>query len=89
MNNEVMMEDIILNKEKLEEQYRKAEDYRYVPRLVWMEMYLPRFEKKYGKFNYSSESISNKQKCQELLDYFGNICGINKVEEIYKRGRRH
>lgn len=86
MNNEIMMETNIKSNVTLEERHRKDEDYRYVPSLVWMEMYLPRFESRYGEFNYSSDDISNKQKCEELLDYFGNICGVSKIEEIYKKG---
>ncbi|MBP3766635.1 MAG: hypothetical protein J6G98_05590 [Bacilli bacterium] len=74
-----------VKKRELDEKLKKDEDYRYIPSLVWMEMYLPRFEVAYGKFTYSKSDISNKQKCEELLKYYSSKCGVKKIDEIFKR----
>lgn len=84
-NNKKDEEKKEVKKIELDEKLKKDDDYRYIPSLVWMEMYLPRFEKAYGKFSYSKSDISNKQKCVELLHYYEIKCGIKKVEEIYKK----
>lgn len=74
-----------LKKQKeLEEKHQRDEDYRYIPSLVWLEMYLPRFEMVYGEFVYSKKELSNKQKCEELLNYFGEVCGITDIQDIFK-----
>ena len=70
---------------ELEERHKKDEDYRYVPSLVWLEMYLPRYELIYGEFEYSNDQLTNKQKCEELLTYFSDVCGITDVKDIYKK----
>ena len=75
-----------LEKEReLQERHKKDEDYRYVPSLVWLEMYLPRYELVYGEFKYSNDNLSNKQKCEELLTYFSDVCGITDIKDIYKK----
>ena len=84
-NNKKDEEKIEIKKNKLEEQLKKDEDYRYFMYLYWLELYLPRFEMRYGQFNYSNSELSNKQKCVELLHYYETECGIKKVEEIFKR----
>lgn len=70
---------------ELEERHKKDEDYRYIPSLVWLEMYLPRYELVYGEFEYSNDKLTNKQKCEELLTYFSDVCGITDVKDIYKK----
>lgn len=80
----------IENKKAIENN-QKIDDYRYGPYLIWLELYLPRFETVYGKFNYSNENITMKQKCEELLNYYANRCNIENIEEIKKKphkGRR-
>ena len=84
-NNKKEKDKIETKKIELDEKLKKDEDYRYIPSLVWMEMYLPRFEMVYGKFTYSKSDISNKQKCEELLHYYETKCGIKNVQEIYKK----
>ncbi len=78
-------EKIESKKVELDEKLKKDEDYRYIPSLVWMEMYLPRFEMVYGKFKYSKNGITNKQKCEELLHYYEKKCGVKRVEEIIRK----
>ena len=81
--------DYMVQKQKqLEERHRKDEDYRYIPSLVWLEMYLPRYELEFGKFDYSNKELTNKQKCEELLNYFGSVCGITDIKDIFKRKPR-
>ena len=84
-NNKKSDEKIESKKVELDKKLKKDEDYRYIPSLVWMEMYLPRFEMVYGKFNYSKNDLTNKQKCEELLNYYAKKCGIKKINEIYKK----
>lgn len=72
----------IPKKTKLQIQHEKADDYRYFPHRIWLEQYLPRFEMVYGKFFYSNENLSNKEKCQELLTYYSEVCHINNIEDI-------
>ena len=70
---------------ELEERHKKDEDYRYIPSLVWLEMYLPHYEVVFGEFKYSNNNLTNKQKCEELLTYFSDVCGITDIKDIYKR----
>lgn len=72
------------NKE-LEEKHKKADDLRYIPSLIWLEQYLGRYEIVYGKFKYTSDKLSNKEKCEELLDYYSTVCGLDKIEDIFKK----
>lgn len=58
--------------------------------LTWLELYLPRYELKYGEFQYSkdSEEMTNLEKINELLDYFVD-CGVGtNIEEIRKSSFR-
>lgn len=86
INRQKEMEEYNLKRKKeLDEKHQKDEDYRYIPSLVWLEMYLPHFEIDYGKFNYSKDDISNKRKCEELLYYFSNICGVTNIRQIFRK----
>ena len=78
-------EKIEVRQAKLDVQLEKDDDYKYVIELIWMEMYLPRFEMKYGKFNYSEKATTNKTKCEELLHYYAYTCGLKNIKEIYKK----
>ena len=69
-------------KTNLEFQHEKDEDYRYFPHRIWLEQHLPKFEKVYGKFFYSSENLTNKRMCEELLSYYSEVCHIENVEDI-------
>ena len=77
----------------LEERHKKDEDYRYFMHVFWMEQYLPRFEEQYGEFSYPSDNLTNQQKCEALLKYYGDTCNITNIQDIFKRrphkGFRH
>lgn len=98
INKKISMEDQIDLEDKqqknetqisLEERHQRTEDLRYMPYLIWLEMYLPRHERVFGAFEYSDDQITNKQKCEELLNYYSSTCGITNIEEIYRtRGHR-
>lgn len=84
INNESNIEDQIT----LKERHQKTDDLRFMPHLIWLEMYLPRHEKVFGNFEYSSDQITNKEKCEELLEYYSSTCGITDIEDIFKRAHR-
>lgn len=84
-NIEIEKQKVQINAESLEEKHKQADDLRFFPSLIWLEMYLPRYELVYGCFNYSKEILTNKQKCEELLEYYGNICGITDIKDIFKK----
>lgn len=78
----------ISEKTKLQCQHEKDEDYRYFPHRFWLEQYLPRFEMTYGKFFYSSDNLTNKAMCEELLIYYSEVCHIDNIENIKKGSLR-
>lgn len=55
--------------------------------LTWLELYLPRFEIKYQRFQYSDPNLSIVQKIDELLEFYSN-CGITNICEIPKKSMR-
>lgn len=55
--------------------------------LTWLELYLPGFETKYQKFQYSDPNLTPVQKIDELLGYYSD-CGITDICEIPKKGIR-
>lgn len=68
-----------------------TEDFKNFMMLTWLELYLPRYEFKYGLFEYSDSNLSSKEKISELLDYYGKH-GITNIEQIRKnsiKGFRH
>ncbi len=78
-------EDVIAKEKiqkELEQNLEKTEDYRYVMNLIWLEMYLPKYERKYGAFKYSNENMTNREKCEELLEYYADVCGIGDIKKI-------
>ncbi len=82
---EKVKQEVISNKEKeLEEKHKRADDFRYIMPLIWLEQYLDRYKTIYGEFKYSKDNLTNQEKCEELIKYYEK-CGCNRVEEIFKR----
>ena len=76
-----------VKEEYLKQLYKKDEDYRYMIKIVWLETHIKDFENIYGPFSYSTSNLSYQEKYEELLEYFGDVCGISNVEDIRKPHR--